>query len=159
MSSFIFNRKHFHGIHAQYEVKYLSEDLWDRMKKIWMHLLHERQRSNLSWHICMGRFQSKCQLQHALKNITELVWARAEAQICADCPERLRALQPFLNTICCSMYSQSHARTAGYTAAQLSHPCCGCIQAWHLHRKFKTSGSQVLFHMQCFLYKFYEVQR
>lgn len=131
VSSFILNQKHFHWIHAQYEVKYLSEELSDRMKKKWMYLPHERQRSRsimayiyiyTDVYIYVWSFLNKCQLQHALKNITKLVQARAKVQICAHCPERLRALQPFLNTICCSMYSQSHARRAAYTAAQLSCP-------------------------------------
>lgn len=82
-------------------------------KKIWMYLPHERQRSwCIMAYMYVWSFQNKCQLQHALKNMTELFWARTKVQICGDCPERLRALQPFLNTICCSMYSQSHARRA-----------------------------------------------
>lgn len=67
---------------------------------------------NLSWHTYMWNFQNKRQLQHAFKNITELFWSRTKVQICADCPGRLRAPQPFLNTMCCSKYSQSHARRA-----------------------------------------------
>lgn len=128
------------------------------MKKIRMYLPHERQRStSIMAYTHIYIMWSKHQPLHVLKNITKLVWARAKAQICADCPERLRAPQPFLNTICCSMYSQSHARRAVYTAAQPSHPHCGFVQAWHLHRKFKTSGFQVLFYMQHFLYKLYQV--
>lgn len=42
-------------------------------------------------------------------------------------------------------------------AARLSHPQHGCIQAWHLHRKFKTSGAQVVLCMRCFQYEFYQV--
>lgn len=116
MPTFIFNHKHFNGVWSQYEVKYLS--VWrptsqDEKTKKWMYLPSERQRSRFIMALIdMWNFENKCHLQHAFINVTELFWTRTKVQICADCSGRLRTPQPFLSPTCCSMYSQSHARTA-----------------------------------------------
>lgn len=126
----------------------LFEDLLARTKKNHecISLLKGRE-VDFSWHISTWNFQNKCQLQHAFKNLTELFWTRAKNVHIAQ--GGLGHRSPF-PTPCAAACIPSHVPGEQSHSCMLSHPHCGCIQAWHLHRKFKTSGSQVLLYMQCF---------
>lgn len=84
------------GQNEKKKLKLLPERHWSRFIMTYTTMTFSKQMSDT---VC-------------LLNVTELFWTRIEAQICAGCPERLRAMQPFLSSICCCMYSYTRRAVA-----------------------------------------------